>query len=286
MDAEAARYYRLAGDHARSVYANREALGHYENALALGAGDADDIQEAIGDLLTLRGEYRAAVRAYERSAALGSGGKLPSRERKLALVHHRRGDYELAASHFRAALELLSAKQKKGEIHALIHIDWSLTAARLGDLAGSRELARNGLRIAARMGNAAVVSQAENIMGIISRKAGEVGEALEHLERALASAGENLPARIAARNNLALVLADEGDHDGSIRLTREALEDCIRLGDRHREAALRNHLADRLHANGENTEAMGQLKQAVEIFAEIGTDAGELQPEIWKLTEW
>lgn len=31
---------------------------------------------------------------------------------------------------------------------------------------------------------------------------------------------------------------------------------------------------------------MAQLKVAVSIFAEIGADAGALQPEIWKLTEW
>jgi hypothetical protein len=31
---------------------------------------------------------------------------------------------------------------------------------------------------------------------------------------------------------------------------------------------------------------MEELKRAVAIFAEIGADAGEAQPEIWKLVEW
>ena len=31
---------------------------------------------------------------------------------------------------------------------------------------------------------------------------------------------------------------------------------------------------------------MGYLKRAVEIFVEIEVEAGELEPEIWKLTEW
>ena len=43
---------------------------------------------------------------------------------------------------------------------------------------------------------------------------------------------------------------------------------------------------DLLYAAGRSEEAMAHLKQAVIIFAEIGTDAGELQPEIWKLVEW
>jgi hypothetical protein len=31
---------------------------------------------------------------------------------------------------------------------------------------------------------------------------------------------------------------------------------------------------------------MAHLKQAVVIFAEIGGQAGDARPEIWKLTEW
>ena len=60
---------------------------------------------------------------------------------------------------------------------------------------------------------------------------------------------------------------------------------CTSVGDRHREAALRNNLADPLHAGGREEEPMEHLKRAVAIFAEIGED-GALQPEIWKLSEW
>ena len=31
---------------------------------------------------------------------------------------------------------------------------------------------------------------------------------------------------------------------------------------------------------------MSHLKQSVSIYAEIGAEAGTLQPEIWKLVEW
>ena len=69
-------------------------------------------------------------------------------------------------------------------------------------------------------------------------------------------------------------------------LAEHALALVVALGDRHREAALRNNLADLLHKAGRGEEAMAQLKQAVVIFAEIGVDAGDTQAEIWKLTEW
>lgn len=57
-------------------------------------------------------------------------------------------------------------------------------------------------------------------------------------------------------------------------------------GARHREAAIRNNLADLYHRAGEVEEAMGQLKQAVAIFAEVGLSPDTAEPEIWKLHEW
>ena len=61
---------------------------------------------------------------------------------------------------------------------------------------------------------------------------------------------------------------------------------CEEQGDRHRQAALYNNLADLYHDAGRADEAMSQLEKAVEIFSEIGGDAGEMLPEVWMLVEW
>lgn len=90
---------------------------------------------------------------------------------------------------------------------------------------------------------------------------------------------------MAALNNLTLVHGTGSETDRAIELTGEALGLCTSVGDRHREAAMRNNLADPLHAGGREEEPMEHLKRAVAIFAEIGED-GALQPEIWKLSEW
>jgi tetratricopeptide (TPR) repeat protein len=92
--------------------------------------------------------------------------------------------------------------------------------------------------------------------------------------------------RIAALNTLALVLAGQGDRERAISLARDALARCERQGDRHRQAALENNLADLLQATGRSAEALEHLKRAVTLFAEVGGRPGELEPEIWKLVEW
>jgi tetratricopeptide (TPR) repeat protein len=111
---------------------------------------------------------------------------------------------------------------------------------------------------------------------------------LQHLEQSLALAeGLHDPgARIAALNNLALAYAAHGDPQRGEALIEAALELCISQGDRHREAALHNNLADLLHAQGRSEAALEHIKQSVAIYAEIGVVAGEVQQEIWKLAEW
>lgn len=108
-----------------------------------------------------------------------------------------------------------------------------------------------------------------------------------HLRRAVEIAA-TLPdqsVRIAALNNLALALGRDGQPELAIPLTEEALELSARVGDRHREAALHNNLADLLKAAGRRAESMRHLKRAVTLFAEIGAP-GEMAPEVWKLVEW
>ena len=123
---------------------------------------------------------------------------------------------------------------------------------------------------------------------VLARRRGNLSAADGHLQQSLNLAeGHRDPvAQVAALNNLALVCAEGGEIDRVLALTQQALRLCAAYGDRHREAALHNHLADLLYAANRADEAMTHLKLAVTIFAEIGVEAGTLQPEIWKMAEW
>ena len=72
----------------------------------------------------------------------------------------------------------------------------------------------------------------------------------------------------------------------AVRLAEQALAISAAQGDRHHEAALHNNLADLLQAMGQAEAARQHVRQSVMIYAEIGAEAGRLQPEIWKLAEW
>ena len=284
QDARAADYFTIAGEHARELYANAEALSHFQAALALGHPDTAGLHEAVGDLHTLLGEYGEALASYEAAAALDDGARLADIERKLGDVYQRLGEWELAESHLEAALAAREGSDRSGE-RARLHADLSLVAHRRGQGGVALERARRALDLAA--GDERALAQVHNVLGVLASGRNDPAGARHHLERSLAleEALGDPAARVAALNNLALAYANGGELGQALERAETALALCVALGDRHREAALHNNLADLLHAAGRQEESMAHLKRAVEIFAEIGEE-GELQPEIWKLVEW
>jgi len=289
QDAEAAACFVLAGDHAHSLFANAEALAHYQAALALGHPETRRLHEASGDMHVLLGAYRAALASYEAAAALcgPATAALAVVEHKLGNVHARRGEWPSAEAHFAAALDLTAGAAERAEAGRIL-ADWSLAVHAQGQTERAAALASEALAAAESAADRRGVAQAHNILGILARSRGDAAGAVAHLARslAIAEALSDASSRIAALNNLALAQGDRGDLAEATALAEQALALGVAVGDRHREAALHNNLADLLHAAGRDEEAMTHLKQAVVIFAEIGVQAGDAQPEIWRLLEW
>ena len=303
----AAEYFKLAGEHARTLYANTEALAHFRAALALGHPAAAALYIAIGDLQTLTGDYGAALMSYETAAALCDPDGLAEVERKLGQIHDRRGEWDLAESHVRAALVSLgdhpaesqeqyggstaapaNAYHERATERARLYADWSLIAHHRGQPARAIALGHQALDLAGRAGDTRTLAQVHNILGILGRSQGDFDSASHHLALSLALAEtlDDPGIRVAALNNLALARGASEDITGALELAETALALCVSQGDRHREAALHNNLSDLLYAAGHPDAAMAHLKRAVAIFAEIGLEAGDIQPGIWKLVEW
>jgi predicted ATPase/DNA-binding SARP family transcriptional activator len=287
---KAAYYYFLAGRMDRSMHANNDALAHFQTALALGYPKKPDLFIELGDLFTLKGDYHQAIQQYEAAAAFDVLNLLPVIDQKIGQIYLRGGRWEQAAYHFETGLRALEESDNEGSeaIEAKIRADWSLACLRAGHKEQADSLAHEALSLAKGVKDPLALAQVHNLLGVLAQAANLPEQALKHLEKSLAFADEleSPSAQIAALNNLALAQADQGEYGQAIKTLRGALKDCIDLGDRHLEAALRSNLADQLRASGDEEAAMAQLKESVTIFAEIGERVEDWEPEIWKLVAW
>ncbi len=284
-DADAAQAFRDAGDQARGVYANTDALAHLRTAMALGHPDRTALQISIGDLQTVTGDYAGALLSLHGAAASSAPAELGAVEHRLGRLQHRRGEFALAEAHLLAALA--AAPATDAATRAGITADLSLAAHSLGDPDRARSLAGEAKALAEQAGDPRSLCQAYNLLGMLASTAGDPDAAVEDLRRSheLADRIGDQDLRVAALNNLALAHRARGELDRATELTVAAVDLCTALGDRHREAALHNNLADLLHVAGAQDQAMVHLKTAVEIFAEVGAEA-QPRPEIWKLVRW
>ncbi len=219
QDAEAARYYLLAGDYARSLHANSEALSHYQEALALGHPDAATLHEATGDLRTRTGQYGAALASYEAAASSAGGGDLAVIEHKIGNVHARLGERDLAGLHYESALEDLGEEGREAEL-AQLYADWSLLSHGQDEPEEATAFARRALALAEGTGDTRALTQAHNMLGILAGKSGDQEAALRHLAESLdlAEALGDSDAQVAALNNLALAHESGGEPEEALKL--------------------------------------------------------------------
>ena len=191
--AEAAEAFRLAGERAAAIFANREAIEHDEAALSLGHPDVAGLRAAIGRLRTRLGDYAGAITALEAAAAAADEASLPGIEHAIAGAHLRRGDLVAAARHLDAALD---GPTEPGFVAGVL-VDRSIVLRLGGDGPGALAAAEAALDAAVRAHDAAAIGAAHRSLGLI----------------ALAS-GDAEAARIASRQ--AVAAADPGDPTGRI----------------------------------------------------------------------
>ncbi|HYO31956.1 MAG TPA: AAA family ATPase [Nocardioidaceae bacterium] len=283
-DSEAALQFRTAGDRAREVFANADALAHLRTALALGHPDTLGLLTAIADVQIVMGDYDGAGLSLE-TAAQSSPSKVPAVELRLGRLRFRSGEYELAQQHLLSALASTPERDRAGR--AEITADLSLATSAGGDDARALTLALEAKDLAAEADDLRALCSAHNIMGMLATVSGETDEALSQLNRSreLAEQVGDQALLVASLNNLALAHRARGELASAIELTGAALDLCHATGDRHHEAALHNNLADLVRASGDHDGAMSHLKTAVEIFADVGA-AEQPRPGIWKLVRW
>lgn len=283
-DEAAADAYALASDRAAEIFANREAIDYGETAMALGHPEAARLHASLGRLRTRLGDYAGAIASLESAAALADPSELSSLEWALARAHIRRGDLAAADHHLTAASVGIPTPEDR--LLARIAVDRAVVRRRSRDPEGAVRAAAQAQELATRAGDRLAIGAAHRMRGLAALDAGDASQAERELTEAATVAAEDPDptSSIAALAGLAMARAALGDVDAAVVHGEAALAVCRRIGDRHLEAAVEDHLADLLHSAGREDEAMAHLRRAVAAFAEVGGDPADPDPGIWMLS--
>ncbi len=290
-----ARYLVAAGDWARGVYANDDAVRLYERALhtlraceACERSEVLDVCERLGDLLGPIGRRAEALAHYEavRSAAKTQSDAVREARllRKLAGLHWDAGERERSLGCLRDGLSLLEGREDELEL-AHLYQEMGRLAFRSGDNAGAVAWAERALgqaeRAAARPGagadehreNHAAIAHALNTLGAALARLGKPEDAVTHIERSVSVAQEAGLLQAACRSyaNLGVLYATL-DPGRAVDTCLTGLESAKKIGDLGFQSRLYANLAVAYCAltNQCDVEGLRAAQAAIDLDRQLG----------------
>jgi len=292
--AKGARYLAAAGDWARAIYANDDAVRHYARALTTLAEcrgcerDVLAVRERLGDLLGPMGRRADALAHYEGAqAGWAAAADHPAQARllrKVAALRWDAGEREVAQACLDEALALLDGHPEHIE-RAHVCQEIGRVAFRNGDNERAVEWAQRALaqaeRVTAAAGadseeareGAAAIAQACTTLGVALARTGGLEEAVRHTERSVEVAERHGLLRAACRGYTNLgVLYSTLDPGRGIETCQRGLETAKKIGDLGFQSRLYANLAVAYCALTDRCEEEGVVaaQTAVDLDRRLG----------------
>ncbi|OGK97654.1 MAG: hypothetical protein A3E31_11455 [Candidatus Rokubacteria bacterium RIFCSPHIGHO2_12_FULL_73_22] len=291
--ARGARYLAAAGNWARGIYANDDAVRHYERALTTLAESRDCerdiliVRERLGDLLGPMGRRADALARYEEArAGWAAAADHPAQARllrKIGALRWDAGERDAAEACLDAALKLLEGPEHIERAHVCQEI--GRVAFRNGDNERAIEWAERALAQAERATAAAgadaeearegatAIAQACTTLGVALARLGRLEEAVRHTERSVEVAERHglLLAACRGYTNLG-VLYSTLDPGRGIETCQRGLETAMKIGDLGFQSRLYANLAVAYCALTNRCESEGVVaaQAAIDLDRRLG----------------
>ncbi|HYB43866.1 MAG TPA: tetratricopeptide repeat protein, partial [Candidatus Methylomirabilis sp.] len=286
-----ARFLVTAGDRARAVYANEDAVRNYSRALRTlresgATGEEIPVRERLGDLLATLGRRAEAREHYDtaRSGFAEAGDRRGQARchRKVGGLRWDAGEREGALECFRSGLALLEGGGDDVE-SAHLYQEMGRLAFRSGDNQRAIEWGERALALAEGLAGeadpeapreaAAVIAHARNTVGVALARTGRSEEAVAHIEGSIAVALEQNLLQAACRGYTNLgILYSTLDPSRGISTCLLGLETAKRIGDLGVQSRLYANLAVAYCALTDRCEAEGieAAQAAIELDRQLG----------------
>ncbi|GAC1314799.1 MAG: adenylate/guanylate cyclase domain-containing protein [Chloroflexota bacterium] len=284
----AVRYLCAAGDRARLLNLNREAIHYYEDALGrLGNSGSDRAERAqvlgsLGGALDVLAEDEAALDSLRAAAELAQAGEARANLwRQIADIHRRRGTYAAAQDMLQQAEATLAEGPADPIQLARVRVARAMLAIERSAFAEARVLAREATNLLAHESSTTLDRAAAfRAAGIAAARQNDLPAARDAFVRALDSATKGQDAVLSATIslNLGTVLHLQGEREDALKLYHQALEFHERVGAKRGVALAANNLGDLYWSSGshdaDNEQALRYWQRSLRLYEEIGDQRG------------
>lgn len=268
------RYAVVAGDDARSKYANVDAGASYDRALAAAGGTSPSdeelarVCEALGDVRELAARYEEADAAYARG--LQHDPRSARLMRKRGVVAERRGRYDDALALYDEA-----ETTAEGPEHVVVRLGRAIVLYRQGLIDECALATAEAADEAERLGDRAALAEAYTIRAAAEGDRG--GPAREFLSKALPIVEELglLHRKATVLNNLGVRAYYDGAWDEALELYARAAEAVGRAGDVLTGGHTTNNRAEILLDQGRHAEAAELFDSALRTYRAAQFPIGE-----------
>lgn len=281
----ALRYQALSGRRAKQLFANQEAISHFEKALesAVHLGEQDTLAEqqevelALGELHLLVTHFDESTAHLERAYRLAgersdTGGQVQAC-RWIARRHELGGDFPTALEWIARGLELNRGAETPEA--AQLHIQAGLIRSRQGADEQAFGHAETALKIAGKTGQLTVLARANNMLGVIARNRGDNAGAAAYFKRALAGYVEagDIHGQAITHNLVANVQFNTGQWILASAQYQQAREIFDQLGDLYNLAIACNNLGGIALNQGRLEDALEAYVEATLLLEQVGASA-------------
>ncbi len=271
-------YSVVAGDRARAVYANLDAVTFYERALRAADGLAPDppevarVSEALGDAYETAGRYEPADDAYLRALEL-LGRPDAQLLRKRGIVRERRGDYDDALALYAQGLALEGVPP--GEVIEL-ELAYATALYRQGKIEDAAAWAKRAEQHAKNADERKGLAHAYYVLAAAEGDGGAPDAAKRYLELALPVYEEigDLVGQGIVLNNMAIFDYYAGDWTRALGRYAQGRATSLRAGDVVRAANAMNNEAEVLLDQGRAEDARALFDEALRSLRAAGFRIG------------
>lgn len=274
---KASAFSIIAGKKAKSLYAHRETIKCFEQAVGLIEKKEDEycsLLKELGDVYVMVGEYDKAIDRY-KELLLCNPGTAANTYCDMGVAYRKKGDLNSAIEFYEKGISGARGKNNH-QVKARIYQEMSWVYQSKSEYDKALDSAYKGLKIAEKNNNLHEMERIYHNLGTINLRKSKFNESAECFEKSLEIKKqiEDLPGEAASYNNLGVVCSVTGDLDKALQHYRKAFDIYERIKDPAGMARGYKNLGTICYRRSDLAKAREYYEKSLEIEERMGDNAG------------